>query len=97
MPICLVMMMIEGETMQEIEVNGITINVKKIEQGLKKCPFCGGRAEIEVDYSERYSRWYWRAVCTVCHSQSATRRNDANTLEAIKDTAARWNRREPAP
>ena len=50
---------------------------------LKKCPFCGGEAEMIGGMSEGEVAW---VVCKQCHAESAT----YPTKEAAK---AGWNRR----
>lgn len=48
---------------------------------LKKCPFCGGEAELCKGSGE----WYW-VVCTIC---DITQWNTHDKQEAIKA----WNKR----
>lgn len=33
------------------------------------CPFCGGRAELVYNYSEKSNRYYVFIRCTFCRSQ----------------------------
>ena len=52
---------------------------------LKKCPFCGGEAVVEMDESWY---WYWEAHCVNC---SVTLGYFETREEAIKV----WNTRKP--
>ena len=57
-----------------------------MKQELKKCPFCGGKAE--VDAIEVLRGAYMRAVtCTVCTAQSGW-------FDTEKEAVKKWNRRD---
>ena len=52
---------------------------------LKPCPFCGGEAEVQNDWSD-IGKYYWVA-CTECSAN--TKDYEYNQDEAIET----WNRR----
>ena len=52
------------------------------QQELKRCPFCGGEAEVWVsDVTDRAI-----VYCTVCDAQISIRQNEQEAIEA-------WNKR----
>lgn len=71
---------------------------KEISKGLKKCPFCGGRARI--DYSRAFvnseSTKVTLVYCSRCHARSGKFDiRDYNNLEsALEDAVKAWNLRE---
>ena len=57
---------------------------------LKKCPFCGGEAELE--YTESYSSHrYYFVQCTECGCKS----DDFEDDPGMKKAVAAWNNRKP--
>lgn len=56
------------------------------EINLKKCPFCGGEAKLNV------SKDGVRVRCTECHNQSVQLIDD-DTYTAVYAVIAFWNRR----
>ena len=53
-----------------------------IEDALKACPFCGGRAEVMVDFT----KYYTRVACRECPCLTLWRETTASAIAA-------WNRR----
>lgn len=69
---------------------------------LKKCPFCGGEAEIRFSGSEYYGeRWkgYIVAACTCCRASVRGSYYQGPVIEDLEDTvgaekvAKAWNNR----
>lgn len=63
---------------------------------LKKCPHCGGDAEIITRYSQRTESYYMFIRCKACGAQSRAFRSldDQEELSpAAVNAAANWNLR----
>ena len=56
---------------------------------LRACPFCGGKATIDVQYSD--GLYYAQARCESCHAISSVRENKGR-INAVRAAALRWNK-----
>ena len=55
--------------------------ISKDDNGLKSCPFCGGKAEMVSDFDDEHY-----VYCTGC-------KGGGKTMETPEEAAAAWNRR----
>jgi hypothetical protein len=65
---------------------------------LKKCPFCGGKAESYYRWNDRKKVWYAFAQCTVCYSIGHTYSSEEEPDEESdiwEKVAEAWNMRAP--
>lgn len=66
---------------------------------IKKCPFCGGPAEIRKTFNERHQYYYTQVRCTLCYGSGPSARTsyDPNMTDqedpALLRAIGRWNRR----
>ena len=60
---------------------------------LKPCPFCGGKASINYERIQGENKGFWaQVICNACHGRSGgTWASSYNTAERIEVKA--WNRR----
>ena len=63
---------------------------------IKRCPFCGGKAEIETKYSAPNGAYYSAVTCTKCHSRSKTAKTtNEPEIGELRNIIVRWNSRVP--
>lgn len=64
---------------------------------LKACPFCGGQAEIDVNYSRQKHKYYISATCNECGARSKTFTSAIDPAhhdtDAVMFATMLWNRR----
>lgn len=61
---------------------------------IKKCPFCGGDAEIETQYSVNNDMYYSAVTCTKCHARSRTAKTTMQPeIDQLHRIIKRWNSR----
>ena len=64
---------------------------------LRRCPFCGGKANVMWNYSGGF--YYTRVKCTVCEAQGKSYKSEENPTDNEWDTfecrmaASAWNMR----
>jgi len=58
----------------------------KSNEVLLPCPFCGGKASVEIQPTELYKYDWWKIQCLLC---GANIRDDL-----LEDVVAKWNKRE---
>ena len=67
---------------------------------IKKCPFCGGEANLYCNYSTRHRRYFVFVQCCVCHAQSGSRcsydhpKHDGWENDVCYEVIASWNNRQ---
>ena len=81
----------EGFRPNAIELNEATKQPRKSIEvpPLRVCPFCGGKATIDVQYSD--GLYYAQARCESCHAISNVRENKGR-INAVRAAALRWNK-----
>lgn len=63
---------------------------------LKPCPFCGGKAKVKTQYSEKKDRWFSFVQCLDCFARSKTAtawRDPTDNLSLMDRATANWNMR----
>ena len=68
---------------------------------IKKCPFCGGEAELHSIYSEKAEKYYIYVQCCKCWAKAMTINNESPAGWGIENKAGveairAWNRRTGA-
>ena len=78
-------------------INEYNADVANKKDGLRECPFCGGKAELALidrfDCNIRYTEA--RAVCTVCRCGTKSFLVDGyyGSTETVYDAIKAWNKR----
>ena len=70
-------------------------------QKLKPCPFCGGVAFLNSNFSNRYRTYFVYSKCEICNAQGKTYASKDNPPDtdwsnaACESAVEAWNMRTP--
>lgn len=61
---------------------------------IKKCPFCGGEANLHSNYSQKADCYYIFVQCSNCFCKSLSVKSEHPVSKIGQQAVEAWNRRE---